>query len=130
MDRPQSERSIGELLADLTKETSTLVRNEVRLAKAEFAETASHAGAPVKLLGVGAVMTNAGVIGLAAAATLGLAQWLPLWLAALIVGIAFCAAGYLFANKAFSDIKRIDPKPRETIESMKENKLWISHHVR
>ena len=77
--------SIGELVARITEETSTLVRDELRLAQLEMTRKGKYAGIGAGLLGGGALFAVYAVGTLVAAAVLGLALVVPGWAAALIV---------------------------------------------
>src|SRR6476659_436519 len=94
MAQVRDERSLGDLFTELARETSTLVRQEVQLAKAEVTESATSAGrASGFLLACGAV-AYAGFLAVLAAIILGL--WdagLQAWQAALLVGIVVAIVG-------------------------------------
>ena len=125
------QRPIGELMKQLAQETSTLVRQEIDLAKAELGEKGRKAG-----LGAG-VLGAAGVVGLLAAGALTafvilvLDTFLPAWLAALIVGIVYAAiAGvlYLQGRKKLEEAGR--PVPEQTVETVKEDVEWAKAQLK
>ena len=89
--------SIGELVARITQETSTLVRVELRLAQLEMARKGKYAGVGAGLLGGGGLCAVFGLGTLVAAAVLGLAVVLPGWAAALIVAGALFLIGAVAA---------------------------------
>jgi uncharacterized membrane protein YqjE len=114
------EASIGELVARLSEETSTLVRDELRLAQLEMARKGKYAGLGAGLLGGGAVFALLGLGTLVAAAVLGLAEALPAWLAALIVAAALfviAAVAALFGRKEITEA--VPPVPQEALDSVK-----------
>ena len=122
------DRPIGELLKQLANETTTLVRQELDLAKAEMREKAGKAGPGVGMWGA------AGVTGLLAAGALtaflilALDGVMPNWLAALIVGLAYAAiAGVLYVNGKHRVEEAGSPVPQKTIESVKEDVQWAKH---
>lgn len=121
---------IGTLVADLGRETSTLIRKELELAKTELVETATTAGRPVKLLAFGGAIANAGAVGVLAAATIALREVLPLWLAALAGGLVFSVLGLIVIQVALRNIKEIRPVPTQALQAMKENKLWLKQQIR
>ena len=86
-------RSIGELFSQLATDTSTLVRQEVRLAKLELGEKAAQVGRQVALIAVGGGVAYAGLLTLIAAIVLVLAQYMAPWLSALVVGAVVVAIG-------------------------------------
>jgi fatty acid desaturase len=127
----QNERSLGELFAELSRETSTLVRSEVALAKTELTEKATKAGRDAALIAVGGALAHAGLLVIIAAVVLLLVQaGLASWLAAIIVGIAVAAVGYVIAQKGITALKHEDLAPRQTMDSMKETAQWAKHQTR
>ena len=117
------EKSLGELLSELTQELTTLVRQELTLAKAEMSQKAAHIGGQTGLLAAGGALAYAGVLAIVAAIVLALihAGMAP-WLAALVVGVVVAAIGGLLVGKAVSAIKNVDLAPRQTIDSIKQLK--------
>lgn len=125
----RQERSLGELFSELSQETSTLIRQEVQLAKAEVTRTATRAGKEVAFMAAGGFIAYAGFLALIAAAIFGVAEFLPLWLSALLVGVIVAGVGYLLLQKGMNGLKEIDPAPRRTIETLKEDKEWLKQQV-
>ncbi len=122
MHTDRGERSLGELFGDLSRETSTLVRQEVTLAKAELTQTATQVGKDVGVLAVGGAIAYAGLFALLAAVVLGLvALGLPAWLAALIVGVVVAGGGYALVRRGLSALKGVDMAPRQTMETLTED---------
>jgi uncharacterized membrane protein YqjE len=119
------ERPVGELLRELSNQTTTLVRQELELAKAEMAEKGKQAG-----LGAG-MFGGAGLVGLLALGALtacliaALATGMDLWLAALIVAAVYAAiAGALALAGRRKAQEAIPPAPEQAIESTKEDVQW------
>jgi hypothetical protein len=126
----REERSLGELFGDLARETGTLVRQEVQLAKTEATQTASRVGRDLGFLAVGGLVTYAGLLGLLAAATLGLvAAGLDPWLAALLVGAVVTVVGYLLVRRGLNALKHEDLAPRQTVETLKEDAQWAKQQI-
>jgi len=119
MTTPTGQRSLGQLVSDLSEQTSRLVRAEIQLAKTEIAERA-------KLLGAGAgMLVAAGVLGLylltAVLATLVIVLdlWLPLWLASLIVTLLLLVAVAVLALVGITALKKgSPPAPQAAIASV------------
>ncbi len=86
--RNEAKPSVGELVSSLSEKTSQLVREEIRLAKAEMAEKAKNAGAGIGMFVAAGALAFFAVGTLIACAVLGLANAVPAWLAALIVAVA------------------------------------------
>jgi xanthine/uracil permease len=117
-------RSLGELFSELAQETSTLVRQEVNLAKVEMSHKASRAGKQVGVLAAGGAVAYAGLLAILAALITLLDNVMPLWLSALLVGIVVAVVGYLLVRRALDALKREDFAPRQTIETLKEDQQW------
>ncbi len=122
MRTDRDERSLGELFGDLSRETSTLVRQEVTLAKTELTQTVTQVGKDVGVLAVGGAIAYAGLLALLAALVLGLiALGLPAWLSALIVGVVVAGAGYALVQRGLSALKAVNLAPRQTMETLTED---------
>lgn len=125
------ERSLGELFADLSRETSELVRHEVALAKAELSEKAARVGKDVGLISLGGALAYAGVLTLVAALVMGLAALgIDWWVSALIVGAVVLLAGYLSTQRGLTALKREQVTPTETMHTLKENAQWAKGQMR
>jgi hypothetical protein len=120
------ERPIGELLKQLSEETTRLVHQELELAKAELAQKGRQAGLGAGLFGA------AGAIGLLAAAALtacfilALDAVMPAWLAALIVAVVYGTVAAVLALRGRDRVKQaVPPVPEQTIETVKEDMEWV-----
>jgi hypothetical protein len=118
------DRSLGELFSELSQETTTLIRQEVQLAKTEMSQKASRVGKDVGFLAAGGAVAYAGLLAIIAGviALLGLA--IPLWLSALLVGVVVAAVGYFLVRKGLDALKQEDLAPQQTMETLKEDKEW------
>jgi uncharacterized membrane protein YqjE len=119
------EHGTGELLKELSDHTTTLVRQEIELAKAELGEKGKKAG-----LGAG-MFGGAGLFGLFALAALttciivALDSAMPLWLAALIVAVVYGAIGAVLALQGRNKVQEAGPPvPEQATESVKEDVQW------
>ncbi len=125
MQQNRQERSIGELFADLVRETGDLVRQEIQLAKVEMSQKISDTGKNIGFLVVGGAVASAGLLALGAALIIGLAQLgLPWWLSALLVGLVVAGIGYFLVQKGLSAIKQQGIVPEKTIQTLKEDVEW------
>jgi uncharacterized membrane protein YqjE len=123
---PASEKSLGDLFADLSRETSTLVREEVRLAQVEMTQKATRLGKASGMIVAGGFVVYAGLLAIVAGIALALvAMGMAPWIAAILVGAAFAIIGGLLAMQGISTIKHLDPIPRQTLETLKEDKEWL-----
>jgi MFS family permease len=119
------ERPIGDLVKQLAGQTSTLVRQEIDLAKAELTEKGRVAGQGAGMFG------GAGVVGLLAAGALtacvilALSKAVPDWLAALIVALVLGAITAVLALQGRNRIRAATPPvPEKTVETVKEDVEW------
>jgi len=127
----KDDRSLGELFADLARESSTLLRQEVELAKTELSQKASQLGKDAASVAVGGLVAYAGLLAILAALIIGLASaGLPWWAAALLVGIVVAGIGYGLIQRGLTALKREDLAPRRTIESLQEDAQWAKEQVR
>jgi hypothetical protein len=131
------DRSLGELLRDLSSETSELLRKEVELAKTEMSDKAADVGRNVGKIALGGAMAFMGGLALLYAVMMGLTAlldtFLPLgvavWLAPLIVGGVLVMIGYGRISKAIADLKGTSFAPRQTTQSLQENKQWLQAKI-
>jgi len=131
MEQFRSERSLGELFADLSKDTSNLVRQEVELAKIEMSKKVSRIGKDIVFLTIGGVIAFAGFLGIGAAIIIGLAMLgVPWWLSALIVGLAVAGIGYFLIQKGLGELKKEDLAPKQTLETIKEDVEWAKEQTK
>jgi len=129
MQQSKDDRSLGELFAELARETSTLVRQEVTLAKTEMTDKATKAGKDVASMAVGGAVAYAGFLVILAAIVLLLAEVMDTWLAAFIVGVAVLAIGYMLIQRGREALKKEDLAPRQTMETLKEDAEWAKRQT-
>src|SRR5688572_18837031 len=127
----QETPSTGELATRLSEQMSTLVRDELALARAEMTEKGKRAGTGAGLLGGGGVLALYGVAGLIATAILGLAEvWTP-WLAALVVTVVVFAVAGVLALVGRAEVKRAAPPvPERTKENVQADVETVRNAVR
>ncbi len=126
----RDDRSLGELFAELAQETSTLVRQEVNLAKTEVSQKASRAGKHIGTLAAGGAVAYAGLLAILAGVIVLLDEVMPLWLSALLVGLVVAGVGYFLIRRGLDALKREDLAPRQTIETLKEDQQWAKDQTR
>lgn len=124
-----TEPGLGELFSNLSSQASLLIRQELQLAQAEMSEKASHVGRNTAFIALGAVLGQAAMLAIVAAVILALAQVMDAWLSALIVGVVLSIGAALLAQYGINKLKSIDPTPHQTIETIKENKEWLTRQV-
>jgi hypothetical protein len=130
MAQPRDERSLGDLFSDLSRETTTLVRQEVQLAKAELTQSATEAARGIGMLLAGGAVAYAGLLFLLLAIVYGLieAGW-DAWLAALIVGLVVMALGAVLVLRARESLKPANLAPQKTVETLKEDAAWAKEQI-
>ncbi len=129
--RPVTDQSTSDLVQRASEQITTLVRDEIALAKAELTEKGKHAGIGIGLFGGGGVLAMYGVGALIATLIIVFDLFLDLWLAALIVTVAlFLVAGILALLGKKQVTKAIPPEPHEAIESVKADVDEVKHAVK
>ena len=119
------EQPIGDLLKQLSQETTTLVRQELELAKAEMAEKGKKAGKGAGMFGGAGVVGFLALGALTAALILALDTGMKAWLAALIVGLVYAAIAGVLALTGKKEVQQATPPvPEQTVESVKEDVEW------
>ncbi|OBK21783.1 hypothetical protein A5634_09340 [Mycobacterium asiaticum] len=113
--------SIGELMAQLSAQTSRLVRDEMRLAQKELVESAKHAGAGAGLFGAAGLLAFFGLASVITALVAALALALPTWAAALIVAAALFAAAGGAALISRRQAEEITPAAPQAVASVKKD---------
>jgi hypothetical protein len=123
----KDERSLGELLSELSRETSVLVRKEVELATTEMTAKARAAGRHVSLIAAGGALAHAALLVLLAALVVGLWQLgLAPALAAVIVAAVVAALGYILIHMGVSALRATRVVPTHTVQSLKEDAKWTT----
>ena len=126
------DRPIGDLLRQLSQETSTLVKQELDLAKAEMTQKGRHAGAGAGFIGGGALFGLGAFGALTACLIALLATALDhVWLASLIVAVVWGAIGGILALRGKDKIQEAaPPTPEKTVETLKEDVEWAKTRTR
>jgi len=120
------EESLIENLKRLARETSTLLRQEFELARAEITQKLRGLGLGAALLIIAALLTIAALATLTACLILALTLVVAPWLAALIVTAIYLLGALLFALIGRSRITRaLPPIPEQTIQTLKEDIEWL-----
>ncbi len=120
-----NERPVGDLFQDLSNDTRNLVSLELELFKTEMTEKISQAGKDVGFIAAGGFIAYAGFVIFLAFIGYGLANFIPLWLSFLIVGVVVMLVGYLLIQKGLKDLKSRSMAPQKTIASLKHDKEWL-----
>jgi uncharacterized membrane protein YqjE len=118
-------QSFGDLFRQLAENASELIRHELELAKKEMLDKLKTYRAATIALGIGMLLGILGVFMLGAAAFIGLATLLGYGMSALALGILLTLAGVIITASAVQKFKHTSLAPRQTIETLKENKEWL-----
>lgn len=113
------DRSLSELLSDVTTEIATLFRKEVELARVETTEQVSRAAKAGGMLGAAAVVGFLDLILFAFAAAWALATVMPTGLAFLIVGVVFAIVAAVLASAGKKRLASVNPVPNQTVQTLK-----------
>jgi hypothetical protein len=119
-------RSVGEIVGDIQKDLSTLVRQEIELAKAETKQEISKAGKAAGMLG-GAGFAGY-MVALFASLTIAyiIGTFWPAWVGALIVTAIWGVVGFVLYKRGRQQLKTVNG-PRNTVETVKEDAAWARH---
>jgi len=131
MDVTRMDRSLGELFSDLSQQTADLIKQEMRLAKAEIGEKVSDLGRHAMMIGVSIAFGLAAVIAVAAAIALFLVDLgVAPWGAAIITAAVMGVTAYMLAQSGISALRKKSIAPVETIHSLKETTQWLKNGTR
>lgn len=117
-----SEQGVGELVKQASEQISGLVRAEMRLAAAEMKDKGKQAGVGAGMFGGAGAVAFLGAAALVTTVIAALALAMPVWLAALIVGVVLLlvAAGLAAAGRK-RVVRAGSPVPREALDSARRD---------
>lgn len=126
-------RSLPSLFSDLLRHTTTLLHEEVELAKADVSEKAREAARATGAMAIGGAIAFAGFVVLLFAAAAALAPLLPpdvqLWLAPLIVGAIVLVIGLIALSSGRAKLKAADLRPSRTMDSLRTDQRMVKEHL-
>lgn len=125
-----SDVSVGQLISEVTSDLTTLMRQEIALAKAEVRAEAAKAGKGVGMLGAAGFAGYLVVVFLSLALMFALGALMPLGWAAVIVAVIWAVVGAVAFGKGRAALKTVNPKPEQTVETLKEDVQWAKHPTR
>jgi len=120
-----ADRSLGSLVSSLTSDMSKLMRQELTLAKAELREEAKEAGKAAGMLGGAAFAGWMTALFLSVTLMWLLDKVMDLTLAALIVTLIWGIAAAVLGLGGKKKLQALNPKPEQTIDSLKEDAQWL-----
>lgn len=116
--------SVGELVSEVTRDLTTLVRQELELARAEMKEEVAKAGKGAGLLGGAGFAGYLVLLFLSLALMFGLDAWMPIGWAALIVAVLWAIVTAVLYARGRHSLREVNPKPERTIDTVKEDVEW------
>ncbi|WP_250037509.1 phage holin family protein [Paractinoplanes maris] len=122
-----SETSVGEMIGNISNDLSQLFRQEVELAKVELKQEAAKAGKAGGMLGGAAFAAYLAVVLLSFALVFALDAVMPMGWAALIVAVLWAAIGGVLYVIGKNKLKTVDPMPRRTVDTLKEDAQWLKN---
>jgi uncharacterized membrane protein YqjE len=121
------ERPIGELVKDLSSQTSTLVRQEIELARAELQQKGKLAGKGAGMLGGAAIAAVLALGALTAGLVALLDTAMATWVAALIVMALWAIVALVLAKAGQKSLQKATPPAPQTVETVKEDIQWAKN---
>jgi len=115
------DRSLSELLSDVTTEVATLFRKEVELAKAETTEQVSRAAKAGGMLGAAAVIGFLDLILFSFALAWALSEVVPEGVAFAIVGVVFAIVAGVLAMAGKKRLANVNPMPNQTVQTLRQD---------
>src|SRR5689334_13055934 len=126
-DEEVAETSVGEMIGNISNDLSQLFRQEVELAKVELKQEAAKAGKAGGMLGGAAFAAYLAVVLLSFALVFALDAVMPAGWAALIVAVLWAAIGGALYVVGKNKLKTVDPVPRRTVDTLKEDAQWLKN---
>jgi hypothetical protein len=117
--------SLSELMAELARDTETLIRKELELAQVEMSHKVAIASRQATIVATGSGIAYAGLLAVVGGLVLGVVRLgLEPWLAALGVGLPLLAFGGLMSLRGMSVLRRVDVLPRRTLRTLDRMTRW------
>ena len=122
-----AETSLGEMIGNISNDLSRLFRQEVELAKAELKQEATKAGKAGGMLGAAGFAGYMVIVLLSFALVAALANVMDWGWAALIVAVIWAVIGAVLYANGRKKLKTVDPVPRRTVDTIKEDAQWLKN---
>ncbi|MFC4785664.1 phage holin family protein [Nocardioides sp. MAHUQ-72] len=119
-------RSIGEIVGDISTDMSTLIKQEMDLAKSELKHEIGKLGKGAGMLGGAGLAGHFALFFLSFALTFLLDDWMPVELAALIVALVWGIAAAVLASRGRKEINEANPQLPTTQQTIKEDVRWAT----
>ncbi len=126
-DGGRESASVGQLVSEISEDLSTLMRQQVELAKAELKQEATKAGAGAGMLGGASLAGYLTVLFVTVAGMVGLGHVIGLGWSALVAAAVWGLAALVLFTTGRSRLRSVRPKPERTIDTLKEDAQWARH---
>lgn len=126
----QDERGVADLVKDLSQQTSTLVRQELELARAELTQHGKQAGVGLGMFGAAGLMGFFAFAALTTAIIALLGTAMDTWIAALIVAAVYGAIAGVLALTGKNRVQEATPPVEQTTDSVKEDVRFVREHAK
>jgi uncharacterized membrane protein YqjE len=120
----EDQRSLGDIVGDVAEKLSTLVKQEIALARTELKEEATKAGKGAGMLAGAGVAGHLALVFVSLTLTFLLDNWMPLELAALITTVLWAIVAAVLALRGRQELRRANPQLPETQQTLKEDAAW------
>jgi uncharacterized membrane protein YqjE len=120
------DRPTAELMRELTDQTTSLVRQEIELAKVELAEKGKKAGVGAGMFGAAGLFGAGAFAAITACLIWALSTFVVGWVGALIVGVVYAAIAGVLALRGKKQVQQATPPvPERAVDSTKEDLEWL-----
>ncbi|MHB0775190.1 phage holin family protein [Halomonas sp. WWR20] len=126
----RNDSSIGSVISSLTNDMTTLVRQEIDLAKAEMSQNMKQAMGGIAAIAVAGAVLMGGFLVLLFAAVYALSNVLAPWLAALIVGVVVMVIGFIMVQSGRKKLQAQSLMPSRTMSSVKRDEDTVERHAK
>ncbi|HSK55141.1 MAG TPA: phage holin family protein [Jiangellales bacterium] len=123
------DRSVGSLVGEVARDLSTLVRQEIELAKVETKEEAKKGGKAAGMLGGAGIAAHLLLVFVSVAAMWGLSELMHLGWAALIVAAVWGVVAAVLGALGRKQLRELEPVPTQTVETVKEDVQWARNRT-
>lgn len=123
--RLSMDESVGQLVSQLTTDLGQLTRQELALARAELQTEAKKAGKGAGMLGGAAFAGWMVALFVSLTVMWALDEAVDLIWAALIVAVIWAVVAVVLAMSGRKELQEVNPKPDQTVESLKEDAKWL-----
>jgi hypothetical protein len=124
MTHQADERSLGQIVGDISSDLSTLMKQEIDLAKVELKQELTKAGTGAGMLGGAGFSGYFVLLFLSGALMFLLDNWLPIEAAALVTGLVWAVIAAVLAAMGRKKLKQAHPELPATQQTLKEDAQW------